>query len=144
MHAPPEPPDLASGKERTQAEEGETIQTRRESMSTPPTDQPKPREGEVPEELPESPKFSEQEEVQDQHPHEHEHERRRTRPRPSPAHKASERASIVPHTLREVLEGVTVQHVAMENWSRKRLVLVGSGQTLERVCLPNKFLILTT
>lgn len=66
-------------------------------------------------------------------PHQGEHDqRRRTRPRPSPSHKMSESRS-VPNTLREVLEGVTVQHVAMENWSRKRLVLVGSGQTLERV-----------
>jgi hypothetical protein len=60
-----------------------------------------------------------------------EHERRRTRPRPS-THKINDRV-VIPNTLKEVLEGVTVQHVAMENWSRKRLVLVGSGQTLERV-----------
>lgn len=105
---------------------------------SPPQEGPEHNEEKV---LPEAPKYEQpefwthekHEEGEREYPQTHEHERRRTRPRPSaPIHRPGER-QVVPNTLREVLEGVTVQHVAMENWSRKRLVLVGSGQTLERV-----------
>eukprot|EP01127_Copromyxa_protea_P018966 TRINITY_DN6068_c0_g1_i2.p2 TRINITY_DN6068_c0_g1~~TRINITY_DN6068_c0_g1_i2.p2 ORF type:complete len:281 (+),score=84.98 TRINITY_DN6068_c0_g1_i2:139-981(+) len=81
-------------------------------------------------------KHSEKHSDEGEEAHPHGDERRRTRPRPS-VHKIGEKV-IIPNTLKEVLEGVTVQHLAMENWSRKRLVLVGRGSPTWRRKKKNK------
>eukprot|EP01124_Arcella_intermedia_P030816 TRINITY_DN6820_c0_g1_i1.p1 TRINITY_DN6820_c0_g1~~TRINITY_DN6820_c0_g1_i1.p1 ORF type:complete len:519 (+),score=68.02 TRINITY_DN6820_c0_g1_i1:32-1588(+) len=56
----------------------------------------------------------------------------RLRPRPRPEGIKSPESLGSSRSFREVLEMISVQRIAYENWTRKRLVLVGKKQPLER------------